>query len=132
MSVVNNRERLHARISDFFSFFCNKGNTCECAQSRRDKFKIESLLRTCTFCSTTPRFFQYIFPGPQNIGRTTSCDKPATPKSISHKTTFQDGHNEPTQEMRLGHKYRSGKRILSFKAQISSLLHSGQNISVTS
>ena len=146
MGLINNSKRVQIGISKSSTIFRNQGNGCECKQSgypkfRNRKFATKSSNRTCTFCSTTPRFLQYLFPGSEKVGRPAGCDKFETPQSVSQNSTFQDGYSEDcsksSQERRLGNINRLERRIFprvnSPEAQeISSFLHSGQSISVPS
>ena len=146
MGVVNNSKWVQVRISKSSTILRNQRNTCECKQPgypkfRSRKFASKSSDRTCTFCSTTTRFLQYLFPGPQKVRRVTGCDKFETPQSVPQNTTFQNGYFEnglkPSKERRLGHFYRPKRCIFPYHGpqktqEIPSFLHSGQSISVSS
>ena len=146
MGVVNNSKWVQVGISKSSTILRNQRNTCECKQPgypkfRSRKFASKSSDRTCTFCSTTTRFLQYLFPGPQKVRRVAGCDKFETPQSVPQNTTFQNGYFEnglkPSKERRLGHFYRPKRCIFPYHGpqktqEIPSFLHSGQSISVSS
>ena len=94
--LLNNiSKRVQIGISKFSTIFRNQGKGCEgYPKFRKRKFATKSSNITCTFCSTTRRFLQYLFPGSEKVGRPAGCDKFETPQSVSQNSTFQDGYSE--------------------------------------